>query len=144
MRSQLLYTTEEGYSGPLDTAVLFDGASVQALGHGYGSVAWSGKAGRIEWNNFPSRRPDGVFLPDLTGSIELEGHERKVLFRFQGISLEPDADGRRLFAGPIRWFTDDPDLLWLNDRWGYVEGEIEVASGSIRTAVHVLQPDPPD
>ena len=52
-------------------------------------------------------------------------------------------DGRRLFAGPVRWFTDDPELGWLNDRWGYEEGQIDIETGRFATVVHLLEPDPP-
>ena len=144
MRTRLLYPTDEGYTSPLDVASLYDGAFVQAFGNGYGAVAWDDIPGRIEWANFPARRPDGVFMPDVTGVIELEGHDNKVLYRFQGISLEPDADGRRLFSGPVRWFTGEPELAYLNDRWGFIEGQIDVETGRLRTAAYVLEPDPLD
>ena len=144
MRAQRLYTTEEGYSEPLESAELYDGAFLQSLGHGDGSVDWSGEQGRIEWTNFPPRRPDGVYLPDLTGSIQLDSQERPVLYRMHGISLLPDEEGRRLFAGPVRWYTDEPDFLWLNDRWGFLEGQIDTETGRFRTQVYVLHPDPPD
>ena len=80
---------------------------------------------------------------DVTGMIHLDGHVRPVLYRMQGISLLPDAEGRRLFAGPVRWYTDDPDLLWLNDRWGAEEGEIDLDALRFRTRAHLIHPDPP-
>lgn len=82
--------------------------------------------------------------PDLTGSIQLESQERPVLYRMRGISLLPDEEGRRLFAGPVRWYTDEPDFLWLNDRWGFLEGQIDTETGRFRTEVYVLHPEPPD
>lgn len=62
----------------------------------------------------------------------------------RGISLLPDEEGRRLIAGPVRWYTDEPDFLWLNDRWGFLEGQIDTETGRLRTEVYVLHPEPPD
>ena len=144
MRSELLYTTEQGYiSETIETVELFDGALLQMIGRGEGSVVWAGARGTIEWTNFPQRRPDEVYLPDFTGVIRLASHERPVMYRMHGISLMPDDRDRRLFAGPVRWYTDDPDLLWLNDRWGYEEGELDRKTLRFRTKAYVLHAEPP-
>lgn len=144
MRGEVLYTTEQGYiSGSTDAVELYDGAFLQMFGRGDGTVDWLGQRGSIEWTNFPPRRPDGVFLPDITGIINLDDHERPILYRMQGISLLPDERDRRLFSGPVRWYTDDSDLLWLNDRWGYEEGSLDLDSLLFRTRVYVLHPESP-
>jgi len=144
MHTELLYATEQGYiDGTTEAVELYDGAFLQMIGRGDGTVAWGDGVGTIEWSNFPPRRPDGVFLPDITGIIRLDNHERPVMYRLQGISLLPDEDGRRLFAGPVRWFTDDPDLLWLNDRWGYEEGGLDLGSLRFHTRAYVIHPDSP-
>jgi hypothetical protein len=143
MRSELLYTTEQGYiAGTTDTVELYDGAFLQMIGRGEGSIDWAGKAGRIEWTNFPPRRPDGVYLPDVTGTIRLDDNDHPILYRMQGISLLPDEQGRRLFAGPVRWYTDDPDLIWLNDRWGYEEGQLDLETLRFSTKAHLLHAEP--
>lgn len=144
MRSEALYSTEQAYlDGTSDFVELYEGAFLQMLGRGEGTVDWGGRQGSIEWTNFPPRRPDGVYLPDITGVIKLSGSERPIMYRMQGISLLPDAQDRRLFAGPIRWYTDDPELIWLNDRWGYEEGELDGRTLGFRTKAYVLHPDPP-
>jgi hypothetical protein len=144
VESQALYSTDQGYDeGSWADAELYDDAFVQAFGRGEGLVPWEERSGRIEWTNFPTRRPDGVFLPDISGVIHLDGYERPVLYRMRGISLGPDQDGRRLFGGPVQWFTDEPSLQWLNDRWGFEEGEIDVNTLRFRTVAYVLEPDPP-
>jgi hypothetical protein len=144
VRSEVLYTTEQGYiAGTTDAVELYDGAFLQMIGRGDGSIEWAGTQGRIEWTNFPPRRPDGVYLPDVTGTIHLESHKRPILYRMQGISLLPDDEGTRLFAGPVRWYTDDPELLWLNDRWGYEEGELDLGALRFRTRAYLLHPESP-
>lgn len=144
MQNQLLYTTVQGYiEGTYNEVELYDGAFLQVFGRGEGRIDWDGVAGAVEWTNFPPRRPDGVFLPDMTGIIHLDGHERPIMYRLQGISLLPDEDGKRIFSGPVRWYTDDPDLLWLNDRWGYEEGGLDLDTLRFHTRAYVIHPESP-
>jgi len=144
VRSEVLYSTEQAYiDGTTEVVELYEGAFLQTFGRGEGTVNWGGREGRIEWTNFPTRRPDGVFLPDLAGVIKLAGSERPILYRMQGISLLPDNQDCRLVAGPLRWYTDETEYLWLNDRWGYEEGELDRKTLGFRTVAYVLHPEPP-
>ncbi len=113
------------------------------FGRGEGTVEWDGMRGSIEWTDFPPRRPDGVYLTDVTGVIKLDGSDHSIMYRMHGISLLPDEQGRRLFAGPLRWYTDNPDFLWLNDRWGYEEGELNRETLGFHTRAFVLHSEPP-
>jgi hypothetical protein len=64
VKSEPLYTTDQGYSdGTVNVAELYDGAFLQMIGDGVGTINWSGESGSIEWTNFPSSRPDGVLSP---------------------------------------------------------------------------------
>lgn len=141
MRSELLYTAEHGYDDELHLASLYEGAFAQGYGRGSGTVDWDGRAGTIEWANFPPMRPDGVFLPSLNGVIRLEGTDRPILFALSGISLPPDPQGHRLIGAAVRWYTDDPEYAHLNDVIGYEEGEIDVASLRITTRTFALHPE---
>ena len=144
MRSELLYSTEQAYiSDTTEFVELYDGAFLQMFGRGEGTVQWDGTKGRIEWTNFPPRRPDGVYLPDITGVIKLAGSDHPIMYRMHGISLLPDEQGRRLFAGPVRWYTEHPDFLYLNDRWGYEEGELDRETLGFNTRAFILHPEPP-
>lgn len=144
MRSELLYSTDQAYiGGTTEFVELYEGAFLQMFGRGEGTVEWAGQRGRIEWTNFPPRRPDGVYLPDITGVIKLAEADHPIMYRMQGISLLPDSEDRRLFAGPVRWYTDHPELLWLNDRWGYEEGELNRETLGFRTRAYILHPEPP-
>ena len=125
VRSEFLYATDQGYiSDTTETVELYDGAFLQMIGRGEGSVEWAEIHGTIEWTNFPQRRPDGVFLPDITGVIRLADHEHPIMYRLHGISLLPDKRDRRLFAGPVRWYTDRETLRF-------------------QTRSYVLHPEPP-
>ncbi len=144
MRSELLYTTDQGYIGETTELVeLYDGAFLQMYGRGTGIARWGDLDGTIEWTNFPPRRPDGAYLPDITGVIKLDGSDHPVMYRMHGISLVAGESGQRLFAGPVRWYTDHPDLVWLNDRWGYEEGELDPATLRFATRAFVLHPESP-
>jgi len=68
MGSKLLYSTDQGYpDGTIDIAELYDGAFLQLIGRGEGTVDWGDESGRIEWTNFPPRRADGVYLRTSPG-----------------------------------------------------------------------------
>ena len=126
MESRALYSTDQGYDeGSWVDGELYDGAFVQAFGTGAGTVVWRGN--RATSSGQISRHADrtGCFSR-ISGVIHLDGYERPVLYRMRDISLSPDEDGHRLFGGPVQWFTDEPSLQWLNDRWGFEEGEIDV------------------
>ena len=144
VRSERLYFTEQAYiSGTTEVVELYDGAFLQLIGRGEGTVNWDGREGTIEWTNFPLRRPDGVYLPDITGLIKLADSEHTIIYRMQGISLLPDEQNCRLVAGPVRWYTDDPEFSWLNDRWGFEEGELDTETSGFKTAAYALHPDRP-
>ncbi len=142
MRPQLLYTTDQGYTGEMYGAALRDGSLGRLLGSGEGSVQWGERSGVIEWTNFPARRPDGAYLPNLTGVIKLEGSGHGVLYRMHGVSVMQD-DGNRHFSGSIRWYTDEPDLDWLNDTIGFEEGVIDPQTTRFVTRAYALHPEDP-
>ena len=137
MQSVLLYTTNQAYLP--DTIVTADtgGTSVRMFGRGEGSVDWSGTTGMIEWTNFPVRRPDGLFTPDVTGVIRIGS--AAIMYRMTGISLEPDAAGIRRFVGSVQWWTDAPEYLWLNKRFGVEEGAIG-SDGTLTSSAYDVTP----
>jgi hypothetical protein len=102
MRSDRRYSTTQAYIGATtEFAELYDGAFMQMFGRGEATVGGDDAAGGIGWTNFPRRRPDGGYLPDITGVIKLDGAERPIMYRMTGISLLPNEHDRRLFAGPV-------------------------------------------
>jgi len=142
VRSELLYSTNQAYiDDTIESVDLYDGAFLQMFGRGEGTVDWRGVSGTIEWTNFPPRRPDGVYMPDITGVLKLGGSDHPIMYRMHGISLLPDEDGCRLFAGPVRWYTAHPEFMWLNDRWGYEEGQLDLGTLGFTTRAFVLQPE---
>lgn len=73
MRSEPLYSTEQAYiEDTTEVVELYQGAFLQMFRRGE-TVLWGDRHGHVEWTNFPPRRPDGVWLPDITGLIKLDG-----------------------------------------------------------------------
>lgn len=65
------------------------------------------------------------------------------MYRMNGISLLPDEQERRLFGGPVRWYTEHPEFLSLDDTWGYEEGELDRDTLGFTTRTFILHPEPP-
>jgi hypothetical protein len=141
MRAELLYTAEHGYDSEPVAVSLYDGAFVQAYGRGSGTVEWGGSPGTVEWSNLAAERPDGVGLPAVSGVIRVEGRPHPVLFELSGLARPSSRAGRRLIGAAVRWWTDDPDLGYLNDVVGFEEGEIDMETGRITTRAYALHPE---
>ena len=134
LRAELLYTAEQAYDSEPAVASLWEGALIQAYWRGSGS-------GTIEWSNFAPSRPDGMGLPAVSGVIRVDGRSRPVLFQLSGFARPADRNGRRLIAASVRWWTDDPDLQYLNDVVGFEEAKFEPESGLITSRAYVLHPE---
>lgn len=110
----------------------------QAFGMGTGRA--EGRiSGTVRWANFPRRRSDGVFLPDIRGAIATADGD--VLFEMHGISLVPDEHDRRHLVGTARFVTEIADLRFLLDSVAVFEGSLDVESGDIRIPVRRCVPD---
>jgi hypothetical protein len=98
----------------------------EAVGFGHGDGAVSGEIeGRAFWANFPRRRQDGVWTPNLRGMIRTEdGNE--LLVSIHGQSVEEDAPGnRRAILARVQLTTEAEPYRWLNTCFLVGEGEID-------------------
>jgi hypothetical protein len=101
-----------------------DGEEAVGFGHGDGVV--NGElAGRLIWANFPHRRQDGVWTPNLRGMLRTEdGHE--LLVAIHGQSVVEDAPGhRRAILARVELTTEAAPYRWLNTCFCVGEGEID-------------------
>jgi hypothetical protein len=98
----------------------------EGLGFGRGEGTVSGELeGTVAWANYPRRREDGVWTPNLRGVISTRGGE-EVLLSIHGQSVEEDAPGsRRAILGRIELTTDAEPYRWLNTCFLVGEGEID-------------------
>lgn len=98
----------------------------EALGFGRGDGTVSGELeGRMVWANYPRRREDGVWTPNLRGVLTLIGGEQ-LLVSVHGQSILEDAHGnRRAILARVELTTEAPDFRWLNTCFVVGEGEID-------------------
>lgn len=90
------------------------GASEEALGFGHGDGAVSGEIeGELVWANYPRRRQDGVWTPNLRGIIKArDGSE--LLLSIDGQSVEERASGhRRAILARVEITTEAEPYRWL-------------------------------
>ncbi|MGN6377488.1 MAG: hypothetical protein ACTHNU_00905 [Gaiellales bacterium] len=81
--------------------------------------------GPIAWSNFPRRREDGVWTPNLRGCITISPG-RDVLVSVHGQSIQEDAPGsRRAILARVEMMTEDDGFRWLNTAFLVGEGEID-------------------
>lgn len=103
-------------------------AGQEGLGFGDGDGELSGDIdGSLTWANYPRRREDGVWLPNVRGVIKTsDGAE--ILFSVHGQSVAERAPGqRRAILARVEMTTEAPAYRWLNTCFLVGEGEIDEA-----------------
>lgn len=98
----------------------------EALGFGYGGGEVSGEIdGTLIWANFPRRRQDGVWTPNLRGRVAAtDGSELLVAMRGQSVQ-ENAPVYRRAILARIELTTEAEPYRWLNTCFLVGEGEID-------------------
>jgi hypothetical protein len=102
----------------------YGGEEGLGFGHGDGTAS-GGLEGSLVWANFPRRREDGVWMPNLRGTITArDGSE--ILLSIHGQSVEEDASGhRRAILARVELTTEAEPFRWLNTCFLVGEGEID-------------------
>jgi hypothetical protein len=102
------------------------GEDVEALGFGQGDGVVSGEIeGRTVWANYPRRRQDGVWTPNLRGVITAEDGA-ELLLSIHGQSVQEQASGyRRAILARVEITTEAERYRWLNTCFLVAEGEID-------------------
>jgi hypothetical protein len=101
----------------------------EGLGFGPGDGDVSGELrGTVAWANYPRRREDGVWTPNLRGTITTEGGD-EILLSIHGQSVEENSPGhRRAILARLELTTDAEAWRWLNTCFLVGEGEIDEES----------------
>ena len=99
---------------------------VEALGFGSGGGEITGTLeGTAEWANYPRRREDGVWTPNLRGLVTTRQGE-EVLISIHGQSVEEASPhSRRAILARIELTTEAERYRWLNTCFLVGEGEID-------------------
>jgi hypothetical protein len=98
----------------------------EGLGFGQGDGEVSGDlSGSVAWANYPRRREDGVWTPNLRGTIATrEGEE--ILLSIHGQSVEESPPGsRRAILARVELTTEAERWRWLSTCFLVGEGEID-------------------
>jgi hypothetical protein len=103
-----------------------EGDDVEWLGFGQGDGEVSGEInGRLSWANYPRRRQDGVWTPNLRGVIRVESGT-EIVVSIHGQSVLENAPGmRRAILARVELTTEAEDYRWLNTCFLVGEGEID-------------------
>jgi hypothetical protein len=89
------------------------GQGEEGLGFGHGDGEVAGEVeGTMVWANYPRRREDGVWTPNLHGAITTpEGEE--ILVAIHGQSIEENAPGRqRAILARVELTTESESYRW--------------------------------
>ena len=98
----------------------------EGLGFGQGDGEVTGELeGTLVWANFPRRREDGVWTPNLRGTLTTrDGSD--LLVSMRGQSVEEAAPGaRRAILARVEVTTEAEHYRWLNTCFLVGEGEID-------------------
>jgi hypothetical protein len=98
----------------------------EALGFGRGDGAVSGEIeGMLVWANYPRRRQDGVWTPNVRGKIAAaDGNELLLCIHGQSV-LERAPGSRRAILARVELTTEAEPYRWLNTCFLVAEGEID-------------------
>jgi hypothetical protein len=102
------------------------GGESEGLGFGQGEGTISGEIeGKVAWANYPRRRQDGVWTPNLRGVVRVrDGSE--LLLSIHGQSVQEQAPGhRRAILARVELTTEADRYRWLNTCFLFGEGEID-------------------
>ena len=98
----------------------------EGIGFGQGDGTVSGELeGAVSWANYPRRREDGVWTPNLRGTIATAAGD-EILLSIHGQSVEEAAPGsRRAILARLQLTTEAEPWRWLNTCFLVGEGEID-------------------
>ena len=98
----------------------------EALGFGQGGGQVTGDIeGTLKWANYPRRREDGVWMPNLRGFLTTRDR-KDILISIHGQSVDEHAPGRRrAVTARIELTTEVESYRWLNTCFVVGEGEID-------------------
>ncbi len=133
MKLEHLFDGETWYVG--EGAWLYGEHEAAGFGEGEGTICGPRIAGRLRWANRPRRRPDGVWLPDVTGYIQTDdGVQVLVEFRGRSMPEQQPGDGRDVVCS-IAFSAADERYRWLDTVVGIMEARYD--AGSSRTTLRV-------
>jgi hypothetical protein len=104
----------------------FGGEEGAGWGSGDGTVTGDVLRGTLRWSNYPRRREDGVWTPNVRGVIATDDGA-SIMLSMHGQSVEQSTETGLLRAILVRleFLTDDARYRWINTVFAVAEGEID-------------------
>jgi hypothetical protein len=139
MKTDPLCRMELAYNGGFHLARPYGNEAGIGWGIGDGVVTGERLGGTARWSNQPSRRGDGVMLPNARGMIATpDGAE--VIFDLTGRTVFVERDGqevgRQLLT--VMFESEDPRYAWLNNSVCVGDGVIDPVALTVNIEVFVL------
>jgi hypothetical protein len=105
----------------------FGTAERAGFGWGEGTVTGDVLQGQVRWANYPRRREDGVWTPNLRGVIRTEdGAEILISVHGQSVQEETTSGVARAILARVELVSEvGGDYGWLNTSFIVGEGEID-------------------
>jgi len=108
----------------------FGAAEGAGFGWGDGTVSGETLEGNVRWSNFPRRREDGVWTPNLRGVITVaDGAEILISLHGQSVQEESPEGVRRAILTRVELLSEHENYRWLNTMFVVGEGEIDEETG---------------
>ena len=114
------------------------GEGEEGLGFGSGDGQVAGEIeGGLVWTNYPRRREDGVWTPNVRGFITTSAR-KEILVAMHGQSvLESGSGYRRAILVRVELTTQEEQYQWLNTCFLVGEGEIDEERGDLSLTTYV-------
>jgi hypothetical protein len=142
MRLDRLCSMELSYTSEFHLARPYAGESGVGWGLGQGTVSGERLTGSVQWSNHPTRRGDGVMLPNTRGVIAT-ADSAEVFFDLTGrtVFVEQDGEpvGRQLLMALFE--SENEQYSWLNDAVCMAEGAIDPQRAAANFVVFICQSD---
>ena len=107
----------------------FGPAERAGFGWGEGTVSGEVLRGSLRWANYPRRREDGMWTPNLRGAITAEdGAEILISLHGQSVLQEGTGGMRRAILTRVELLSAHENYRWLNTSFIVGEGEIDEES----------------
>jgi hypothetical protein len=114
----------------------FGGVEGAGFGDGDGTITGT-LEGKLVWANYPRRREDGVWMPNVRGWI-VTGDGDEILLSVHGQSLLEKAAGtRRAILARLELTTGAERYRWVNTCFLVAEGEIDEETDDVFLDVYV-------
>jgi len=123
-------------------AAPFDGDERAGWGNGDGTVSGDTLRGALRWSNYPRRREDGVWTPNVRGVIDTDDGAA-IIVSMHGQSVEEQRENglARAILVRLELLTEAEQYRWLNTTFAVAEGEIDEATEEIWMQAYVCVND---